>query len=369
MSQLETVFGYTKKIEAFLEKEFNAQGRGLHAKVGSIEHRLPEALVKKIRWIATLRNNLAHTEGFTIDNITYFTNTCESVMSNLESISKQGSPLGEKQSGDWDYAAREIDHRVRKPVFSSERIAHGKKDYGRRPVIVTRKPRSKPSWVIPGAFALALVVFVLVWKADINFFMFFNNSPSTSASKNAQAIEKTDIHYPKHVDQELTQAYSDIDNGIFQYIMRNTKTWLDQQDLKENGDGTYDVQVMLHWEIPAKPVLNVLNKYFFGNGKMDLSAGMVDFSSDYKGAAYGIRIVGQDNDQGSRKTPYLHELYNYLVSRQIVIRVSIGKRSKDVTIASGRKCVASCFGVGRSQYQIHLSNKDNPQRRAKSCCN
>ena len=91
MSKLDIVFGYTKKIEKFLETEFKAEGRGLHTKLSSIEYLLPIALIKKVRWIATVRNNMAHTEGFEFDNIDDFKSTCETVLSELEAISKKSS--------------------------------------------------------------------------------------------------------------------------------------------------------------------------------------------------------------------------------------------------------------------------------------
>ena len=94
MSKLDIVFGYTKKIEKFLETGFKAEGRGLHTKINSIEYLLPIALTKKVRWIATIRNNMAHTEGFEFDNIDDFKSTCEAVLSELEVISKEISLSG-----------------------------------------------------------------------------------------------------------------------------------------------------------------------------------------------------------------------------------------------------------------------------------
>lgn len=88
MSQIELVFGYSRKIEGILQNAFNAQGRGLHSKLTHVEDRLPMPLVKKIRWIATIRNNLAHSDGFQIDDIADFTNACESVLSELVSIAE-----------------------------------------------------------------------------------------------------------------------------------------------------------------------------------------------------------------------------------------------------------------------------------------
>ncbi len=58
------VIEYSKKIEKILEKKFGAQGKGLHSKLSSVEDKLDPILVKKIRYIASIRNKLVHEENF-----------------------------------------------------------------------------------------------------------------------------------------------------------------------------------------------------------------------------------------------------------------------------------------------------------------
>ncbi len=53
------VIDAAKQIESLLEK-LGASGRGLHEKVTSIEDDLPNHLVKKVRFIATRRNQFVH---------------------------------------------------------------------------------------------------------------------------------------------------------------------------------------------------------------------------------------------------------------------------------------------------------------------
>ncbi len=55
----ELVINGSKKIEGLLG-QMGASGRGLHEKVTSIENNLPNSLVKRIRFIATVRNKLLH---------------------------------------------------------------------------------------------------------------------------------------------------------------------------------------------------------------------------------------------------------------------------------------------------------------------
>lgn len=59
----EKIVKMTKKIESKLE-EWGAEGRGLHEKLTSIETNIPESIVKKIRFIASIRNQLIHDDNF-----------------------------------------------------------------------------------------------------------------------------------------------------------------------------------------------------------------------------------------------------------------------------------------------------------------
>ena len=64
MSDIELVVTRTKALEALLEQGLGAAGKGLHEKVTSVQEKLPPALVKKLRFVATLRNKLVHDAGY-----------------------------------------------------------------------------------------------------------------------------------------------------------------------------------------------------------------------------------------------------------------------------------------------------------------
>lgn len=61
----ELVIHSAKELEFILEESFGATGRGLHEKISSVEMKLPVPLVKRMRWLATIRNKLVHERGFT----------------------------------------------------------------------------------------------------------------------------------------------------------------------------------------------------------------------------------------------------------------------------------------------------------------
>jgi len=64
MSDIDRAVRASKHIEAALVRILNAQGKGLHEKLSSVEKRLPAALVKRIRYIATVRNKIIHDDEY-----------------------------------------------------------------------------------------------------------------------------------------------------------------------------------------------------------------------------------------------------------------------------------------------------------------
>lgn len=64
MSDTDKVLEISKALEHFLETNYNAQGKGLHEKVSSVENRLDAQLVKDLRFIATIRNKMVHEYGY-----------------------------------------------------------------------------------------------------------------------------------------------------------------------------------------------------------------------------------------------------------------------------------------------------------------
>lgn len=56
-----------RQLETTLEA-FGARGKGLHEKTSSVEGKLPEALVKKLRFIASVRNKIVHEDDLMPDD-------------------------------------------------------------------------------------------------------------------------------------------------------------------------------------------------------------------------------------------------------------------------------------------------------------
>jgi len=89
MSDIELVINRTKAFESLLETGLGATGKGLHEKVSSVEGNLPEPLVRKLRFIATLRNKLVHdTDYQKLDDRPAFERACQEAESELRSLLK-----------------------------------------------------------------------------------------------------------------------------------------------------------------------------------------------------------------------------------------------------------------------------------------
>jgi hypothetical protein len=85
----ELVIKSSKELEHYLELEFKAHGKGLHEKISSVQADLPDNIIKKMRFLATIRNKLIHERGFdAIPDRDKFIKAFEASKYELESIAK-----------------------------------------------------------------------------------------------------------------------------------------------------------------------------------------------------------------------------------------------------------------------------------------
>lgn len=76
MSDIDTVIEGSRVLKQLLEIRFGATGRGLHQKINSIGATvLPMKTVKRLRWIATMRNKVVH-ENFSLPDRDAFILSC-----------------------------------------------------------------------------------------------------------------------------------------------------------------------------------------------------------------------------------------------------------------------------------------------------
>lgn len=84
MGQIDVAVKYAKKIETILENKYNAEGKGLHEKLDGLNGILDENIIKKARYIATIRNKVVHEDEYDIEDIEDFIETAKEVTSLLE---------------------------------------------------------------------------------------------------------------------------------------------------------------------------------------------------------------------------------------------------------------------------------------------
>jgi len=88
MSHIEAAVKASKKIEGVLRDSFGAEGRGLHEYLSSVEHKIPDDILRKARFIASVRNKVVHhdEEIFDLDD---FNNAVEEVLTGLALVLEQ----------------------------------------------------------------------------------------------------------------------------------------------------------------------------------------------------------------------------------------------------------------------------------------
>ncbi|MBL4829099.1 MAG: DUF4145 domain-containing protein [Aliivibrio sp.] len=72
MSDIEFVIVRSRRLENLLKEHYHAEGKGLHHLISSCEERLPHDVIKKMRFIATIRNKIVHEEEYRLDDKSRF---------------------------------------------------------------------------------------------------------------------------------------------------------------------------------------------------------------------------------------------------------------------------------------------------------
>lgn len=77
MSDIEQVVVRTRRIEKLLRIQYHAEGKGLHQLITSCEERLPHDVIRKLRFIATIRNKVVHEDDYKLENRKEFFSVCD----------------------------------------------------------------------------------------------------------------------------------------------------------------------------------------------------------------------------------------------------------------------------------------------------
>ncbi|MGK3990798.1 hypothetical protein WME99_47570 [Sorangium sp. So ce136] len=352
MGDIEVAVKGAQQLEMLLEDRFGATGRGLHEKVSSVESRLAGDLVGKIRWIATLRNHVVH-EAAQVPDLAAFEQAIVECSERLRTFSpptNTGSPIVRK---------------VRPPARSMV-----------IPLLVTAAVFGVGGWLLgrgqgfaarAGTTTPATIAAATNTNAGADAVASVSGSDGVKSTQ-ASGAAKASVNLPgslaelgKQATNDAAQGRKDIDD-LWQVIATGTQVSLGAPQIKDNGNGTNDVLVDVTWQLDPKPVLAVLNKYFWEYKHEPLKSGDVDFSGHMRGNARGIVVRDTWNTVQDQRTPFSVDLLHYVTQKQARIRVSAGKRSGSITIVAGRKCFVVCEGFGSDQFQIHLDNRKDPKK-------
>jgi len=104
MSFVESVLARTREIESLLEQNYGASGKGLHDKASSIVGVLDTTRVKRIRYIATVRNKLVHEADYKYDgDEKAFLDLCDQIITSLKYPGgmEHGTGTGSVQTTPW----------------------------------------------------------------------------------------------------------------------------------------------------------------------------------------------------------------------------------------------------------------------------
>src|SRR3954471_8456998 len=87
MSDIELAITRVKALESLLEQALGATGKGLHEKVSSVQDKLPQPLVRKLRFVATVRNKIVHESDYKqIDDRDGFLRACDEAEAELRAM-------------------------------------------------------------------------------------------------------------------------------------------------------------------------------------------------------------------------------------------------------------------------------------------
>jgi hypothetical protein len=134
----DAVIDKTSRMEGLLLVNYRAFGRGLNEKANSVENDLDPELMKKIRFVAAVRNKLLHVHGYQYDDDEDdFLATCDEVIAALERNERRAKPAPISIPPDYGYP----------PGSESSTPAH-------EPTPETYRPPSKP-WYRSTVFLVA----------------------------------------------------------------------------------------------------------------------------------------------------------------------------------------------------------------------
>lgn len=147
----------------------------------------------------------------------------------------------------------------------------------------------------------------------------------------------------KQGSKDLEIAKDDIRTNVWNYIVNNAHVSMGDPEFRDNGNGTYNIEVNVDWNIDNKPMLVTLNRYFWGYRNKPIRL------KSSKDADNVIEVGRFTNEKDKKKVPYADKLYDYYTSKSVVLRLSAGTYNGTIQFAGIDReffgCNGNCYKV------------------------
>lgn len=123
INPFELVITASRELESLLESHWQAEGKGLHEKLTSVEHIIPSDIAKRIRYLATIRNKVVHESDYVLEDTQKFQQEFNAVKDALTSISGKKpntvlkEPIATYTSNTMDEALDALHHRPKTVLY------------------------------------------------------------------------------------------------------------------------------------------------------------------------------------------------------------------------------------------------------------
>lgn len=386
MSQIETVVRGSKKLEKILKEDFGAQGRGLHEYLTDVESQLTEGIVRKGRYIASVRNKVIHDDEDIYD-IKKFNDAVEEVEAALNEIlqrrkieqeraaklkqSKAGRPdqgattqviyrggsgalklacalsiiaalwmleLFDNQKSETVKSQREVKEVREKLLTANSEIASLRIKVTSATV---RGPDDDKKEVEKLQAELKLANRELQsLRAKMASAKKVTNVPKVASTARVEEQSKPQVNSgfsssllakAEASGNEYEVAKNDILNNFSNVVKNKSRIVLGEPDVSVNSSGTYDVRIPVSWSVPTNETLGILNRYFNTYGRKPL-----------RQISDRIKLEARYAESSTAIKPYSGRLFKDLQKLEFRVIVELAGKSASIVMGSNVRCHVGC---------------------------
>jgi len=393
MSVIETAVVGSKKIESVLKEKFNAHGKGLHEYLTSVESRIPSDILKRARYVASIRNKVVH-EDETIHDLADFNQTVEYVVSELLLVIKEEERIAEEKKRADEYKAQKNKSLNKNDVSQNQSMMpmsillvlgcialfffisndgteqkltslkealkttnaekmksikmlnEHKKELEMSEVLLEHKNRliEDQKTKIKNLEKRLNDTLLIVEKQkklapDSTLKVPIKTVPiEVPAPAPAKQVNSSLLALAMKSGNEFDIAEADVNETLVELMLNETNVTTGQLAISSEKNDTYSVRVPVNWSMDSNKLLKLLNKYFndFKGGDLSLTGPRM------RGQRDRIYIKERYVDASHSRKPYSARLFDKLQSVEIQIVATLGNKKGHITIAANVSCHVTC---------------------------